>query len=418
MKKITINIIGSIVLLGVILYSGCGKEQEKIITICTEADNVVGVQDLAKAWEKEHPDIRIEVLSIPTIGASAETALSELRTEIMAGEGPDVFLLSGPNPNVLEETIHLFEIPEVTMNADIFLPLDQYIDHAEYTNWEMLNQKILQAGKTEEGQMLIPVSYTYYAYVFREEDLAQLEALPVTWEQVVETDNPYLQQKLWGKIGGQFHNAFGKVANYEEGTFLLSKELLLDQLESTASFLQSGLRKGKTAGETEEIVGGNVDREVMELLMREQNQSHHIWALPNIEKGVTANICLYAGVNRNTEYPEEAFSVVDMLLSDEVQSGRGFKKGDRNFGTLVSANQQGFSVNQQSFDGKLSRLNQEDADTLKLIEEKISTVRFLSEIDCELCELFSYVSYGPEKPDKGEAAVQKTLESVQMKLSE
>ena len=55
-----------------------------------------------------------------------------------------------------------------------------------------------------------------------------------------------------------------------------------------------------------------------------------MFAYPNDQGGVTACVQTYAAVNRNTEKPEQAFSLLDFLLSNEVLSGQGFRAGKTN----------------------------------------------------------------------------------------
>lgn len=52
----------------------------------------------------------------------------------------------------------------------------------------------------------------------------------------------------------------------------------------------------------------------------------------NIDSGITANVTLYAAVNRNTEQPEECIFILDTLLSDEIMTGQGMKENDIVYG--------------------------------------------------------------------------------------
>ena len=62
----------------------------------------------------------------------------------------------------------LFQNPEKVMYSGTFLPLDSYIQNAKYFNPEHYNPVIMEAGKTEEGQCLLPVTYDYRISYFEE----------------------------------------------------------------------------------------------------------------------------------------------------------------------------------------------------------------------------------------------------------
>lgn len=56
---------------------------------------------------------------------------------------------------------------------------------------------------------------------------------------------------------------------------------------------------------------------------------HTVFAMPNQEGGFTANVTLYAGINKNTKQPLKAVSFLQMLYSEEVLSGKGIELEDR-----------------------------------------------------------------------------------------
>lgn len=51
---------------------------------------------------------------------------------------------------------------------------------------------MLEAGKTEEGQVVLPLYYDLPAYVFNSSDMPEQE-IPDTWEEFITTENPVLE---------------------------------------------------------------------------------------------------------------------------------------------------------------------------------------------------------------------------------
>lgn len=75
--------------------------------------------------------------------------ITRIRTEIMAGKGPDVFICYTP----LFESAgdFLFRYPGKSMLNRIFLPLDDYIAEAQYMKMDELLPAVMEAGKSKEG---------------------------------------------------------------------------------------------------------------------------------------------------------------------------------------------------------------------------------------------------------------------------
>ena len=69
--------------------------------------------------------------TLPPEGQERSAALTRIRTEILAGKGPDVFICTCWVPGFGEEG--LFKFPNQAMENRIFLPLDDYISGAEST---------------------------------------------------------------------------------------------------------------------------------------------------------------------------------------------------------------------------------------------------------------------------------------------
>ena len=136
--------------------SGCKGEnpqpKKETLTVCVEEELFDYTRDLLDLWEMLNEGVQGKLEVIPQDTDTAEIKASNIRTELMSGEGPDVFLLStgAARANMPE----LFPNLEKLMYTDTFLPLDDFLETAEYARPEKFNQKILEAGRTEEGQMI------------------------------------------------------------------------------------------------------------------------------------------------------------------------------------------------------------------------------------------------------------------------
>ena len=113
-------------------------------------------------------DFKVDYTYLPRTGAERESQLTSIRTEILAGKGPDIFICCCPNFNY-DNSKPLFLFPNQVMERRAFLPLDSYLENAEYMEWDKLFQPVMEAGKNEEGQQLLPMSYQITAMLFDSE---------------------------------------------------------------------------------------------------------------------------------------------------------------------------------------------------------------------------------------------------------
>lgn len=228
-------------LCGIILGTiGCGEIQKETemeeLVICTDEVYKDTVEALAEDWQKMKNGLDVEIISIPQDAALAETKITELRTEIMSGAGPDVFIM-GSNINTTDsDTSVLFPNPEKTMHSNFFLPLDDYIDNAQYMNPDNWNQKIMSAGKTEEGQMTLPIAYTYCAYAFYTADLENFSFIPASWEELVQCSVPIVGKCVSNGALLWLSQTFGELADYEDETLAFSEGELQKRMEEALAW--------------------------------------------------------------------------------------------------------------------------------------------------------------------------------------
>lgn len=118
--------------------------------------------------------------------ALRDNELTRVRTEIMAGEGPDVFITTC-QPEYVDP---VFKYPDQVMSRRTFLPLDDYIKNAQFMEWEKLTPVVMEAGKTGEGQMALPLTYSLPMTVFRKTEVEHTHSKDLTLFEVAKSNNP------------------------------------------------------------------------------------------------------------------------------------------------------------------------------------------------------------------------------------
>lgn len=82
-----------------LLLCGCGQTEEPtsklwVVTERTEWNGMNGqAKQMIELFEEKHPEFTVELDVLPQGKAEREVRLKQIRSQIMSGKGPDVFLL-------------------------------------------------------------------------------------------------------------------------------------------------------------------------------------------------------------------------------------------------------------------------------------------------------------------------------------
>lgn len=254
--------------------------------------------------------------TIPIDEPERSTTLTRIRTEIMAGKGPDLFICSCYAPGAWEDTDGLFMFPNQAMERKMFLPLDSYIVQAKYMEWDRLLPVVMEAGRDEEGQQILPLAYTFDIYLLDKDRYSSGVGLPASWDELAESGNK-LDQSL--AHYASFYDLMGEVADYERDVPTFSEEELFDYAKKYADFVwredQRGLLTPVFVFLTDGTFYNGIDYKLDLLNGRE----YDFYSSYNRSGGITADITVFGSINRNSKHPDEAFTVLDFLLSRNVQ---------------------------------------------------------------------------------------------------
>ena len=278
-------------------------------------------QMVASHLDMDVGDIELEI--IPKGGTERKTALTRIRTEIMSGEGPDVFLCSTVDTSAYgsSETV-LFPFPERAMADGLFLPLDYYLEKAEYMEPNKMLPAAMEAGKTENGQMILPISFTMWMTAYKAED-AQLPAAGTTFAEVVASNDPILKSTLAytcqydNRFRCSFPYLFTRIADYKTGELTFTEKDLY-QMILDAETLEKQKQTELPSHFSEQLT---LDTYILQSSGEDLRQGIHgsteqtMLPLYNIDGGATALICSFGAVNANTKRPKSAFLVLDYFLS-------------------------------------------------------------------------------------------------------
>ena len=307
--------------------------EKTVFTICvdSEADKTF-YKTLHGGLANQFPQVTFEFVRAWNAGgpgaqaaANYEAAMTKLRTEIMSGRGPDLFLLSD------EYGSGVFPDPEKQMRAGVFADLTPYLD--TIGAGASLNEAVLAAGRVDGAQYLLPLYYTVPGVVAPADLLAGFDA----------GENPApaaFLEKLLAHCGAEGFAPVAMLTTYaDQFTWApsLNYGTSAARLDEDQTALLSLLIR---AGEWAQRMGYQARHPIPEMPSREapfaafplgagvqeqqafdllcQEREPAVLPIPNGREGVTASVALYAGVRANSPHARLAAEILALLLRPEA----------------------------------------------------------------------------------------------------
>lgn len=403
-----------------IFLTGCIKnesESKEVLTICAEQRLERAANDVLDLWKAMNTEKQGKIDVIPQDADTGEIKIASIRTQLMSGKGPDIFLLSSKGPIDSEATPCLFTYPDKLMYTDTFLPLDTFLKNAQYANPKNWNQKVLEAGKTDVGQMILPLTYKYNKYAFSKSELEELNTLPFSWNEMIDCENPLIPNAMFIQAYS-FFPLFGQLVDYKNEKLLYSKEEFETRAHETAEFI--------TKNETTKLEEVNstitdIDTDYFYDYLANSEDEMIILGFPNINGGVTAEIDTYVAVNRNTKNLDDVYTFLDLLFSDEVLCGRGMQIDNKIFGNMFFYLLPNQIVHNQYLKIAHPELSANDLMAIKESDERINAVCFYSDVEKELRNMFQdYIKsfHHGEDEIKRKKIISDTYQMIEMKILE
>lgn len=344
--------------------------------------------------------------------ASRETAIRRLRLEMLAGKGPDVFIMryippEGNEGYNVDSGDMLIKSPQKVMENDLFLPLDEYIENnTQHTEWEKFPEVIMDAGCNVEGQQIIPITYTFPVIVYPKETFDYIPDHLLSWNEML-TDikiSPFAEDLLnCNYLGGYWDYlefSFGELVDYEDECLLFTEEELLQRVKEVLAINPND-------------VHGSVEEELISAKIHSYLEPVTLLPLYSDDGGITARIETYAAISRTTDRPEESFAVIDTLLSTQVQQNFAIyseyfcRKGVG--GLLMNEELTNIKTGEPIYQ------NEENYRTVCILQEQITNANFESDVGTLVNDLVSKCVYSPEYI---EGEVHSVYESLQRRVKE
>jgi len=365
-------------------------------------------------------DYELRMEYVPNTEPDRANYITRANVELMSGKGADVFLVDCYMGNLLESVEGpLFNYPQKLMENRIFLPLDGYMENAQFTEFDKLLPIVMEAGRNGEGQQILPMTFVLTAATCLKEGYDLPDPVPATHEDMLASGDPLLDCMARPQTNNLLMY-LGQPADFVEEELSFTEDELFDlameyygmvQTSRTGGYdsisgyeWENGCRRGTGAVLDYYLFGtGSGDDQVM------------VIAGPNRTGGVTAGIGSYGAVNRNTEHPDMAFAVLDRLLS------RNNQRSNNMYGLLTGMP---MDVEVGSFDNRFTwgnpwHMNDWNFQQYVQARDKIDAVKFYTPLDREAeITLAEACQAEDASEDSIRRAVHSTYTTMKMMLAE
>ncbi len=286
------------------LYTGVETRQQAVDLFLKDLEEAGGPRD-------------VQVEFIEGYGSLRDGQLTHMRSELMAGKGPDLFVICQSAYS------NLFLFPEKKMEDGLFLCLDGYMDGAQFMEPDKMLTKVFDAGMASDGRrFLLPMTYSLEAAVLPSSQLDIDTEQELTFSSLLDP-NGWLGGVLglWrdDEYGDPFldmYPALGQLADYKAESLGFSKEELGEFFAALSRYEEQ-----LDSGEAQRPKGLHISN----MLLVNGAVTSRSWAMEPLtmvplydsEGGVTARVNCFAGVNANAGNPAGAFWAADYLLGHD-----------------------------------------------------------------------------------------------------
>ena len=238
-----------------------------------------------------------------------------------------------------------------------------------------------------------------------------------SWDSLVSGEAG-LTSTMFPAINHSFPDHLGEYADYENEKLLLSKEELYQCVLDSIDF-------GIFAENGPEVKGLNLvwaEGDLASSFVRNstgyKQNPNSLLANPNREGGINANITTWAGINKNTKRPSQAFSFLDLLFSDEIMTREGFPEAGKYAGSSTASYFFGVPSHQEAFENDCKYLPDDTEKAFKALNSQINSVRFSSDLDKELQKMRDACREAKGNEEEQREIVKEAYEKIELMLAE
>lgn len=314
-----------------------------VLTVCV--DNLDAYKPWIDQYRQKNEHVRLEYLQIPsampgeterTTGLPRKEFLEQLRVQIMAGKGPDVYLLDS---SILLMTDNLL-FPDLnkSVRAGVFMRLDSLMQSGKQFKKAAYLPQVMAAGQADGKQYLLPLAYNVDGAFLSEEQLQSADLDPKWMSQSPEH---FLEKSPQRFLAGySYPTMFSTpLLDYDLAACDVRFQAFLDflplpkqlrhtfkeQTKAVNAYL-SNQQSGAIASPDADVPFFSFHSFVSSFDIackwaKNGNTGMQFIPMPNEVGSINGTVAGFAAIGANSKHPKEAFALIESLLTREAQIG-------------------------------------------------------------------------------------------------
>lgn len=230
--------------------SGCtklNKDVSKTLSIVIEPAFKEQVLDAVKYATSKNNSLEFEIKILSPDPDKRSAEIQKLRTQIMSGKGPDLYLVNCSTDGAAQMNEPLFENPYKAMQSGVFASLDKYMKKDSYWQKENYNPSFLLPGQYQERQYILPLSCHYNMLISDTVlDYTQENDTLEDWISNIKSSSDHALKNALFELDNISGNWFQPAADYNSGQIFFDKEKWSNFALEYLLFKQDYLENEKT----------------------------------------------------------------------------------------------------------------------------------------------------------------------------
>lgn len=320
-----------------LIAGGCQKQKkpEKFtLSILTEQDFESQIKIARNFFAEQSPNVDIQIKTLSTNPSTREIEIQKLITQIMAGKGYDIYLLNNLRYDDTRptDTMPLIKNPYKAMESGLFAPLDNYMKQDDYWDKSSYNSAFLEAGKYDDKQYILPLTFTGELLLSESDWIQKPEADNlVEWLKCAESSEDTDLKGVFIHHINIPKNWYQPAADYQKREVRYDKEKWKEFFVSNTRFFS--LNIGQSS---------NWSQDTSWLSVRDGLK--RLEFIPDITGNRVVSIQGYGAVGMSCERKEEAYKFLILFLNHETEllwqgiGGRGIPADPDKYQMLFERN--------------------------------------------------------------------------------
>lgn len=230
--------------------SGCtklNKDVSKTLSIVIEPAFKEQVLDAVKYATSKNNSLEFEIKILSPDPDKRSAEIQKLRTQIMSGKGPDLYLVNCSTDGAAQMNEPLFENPYKAMQSGVFASLDKYMKKDSYWQKKNYNPSFLLPGQYQERQYILPLSCHYNMLISDTVlDYTQENDTLEDWISNIKSSSDHALKNALFELDNISGNWFQPAADYNSGQIFFDKEKWSNFALEYLLFKQDYLENEKT----------------------------------------------------------------------------------------------------------------------------------------------------------------------------